>query len=37
MRLRSSLARQLLWFLGLWAAGVASVTAVGLVIKLVLR
>lgn len=28
-----SLGRKLLWFAGLWLAGVASVTLVGLVIK----
>jgi hypothetical protein len=35
--MRSSLSRQLLWFVGLWAAGVASVTAVGLVIRMFLH
>jgi hypothetical protein len=34
---RSPLARQWLWFVGLWAAGVASVALVGLIIRLVLR
>ena len=29
--------KKLLWFAGLWLAGVASVAAVGLVIKLMLR
>ncbi|MGZ2374795.1 hypothetical protein ACVJMZ_001626 [Sinorhizobium medicae] len=28
--------RKLLWFVGLWAAGVATVTIVGLAIKLAL-
>jgi hypothetical protein len=28
--------RRLLWFVGLWIAGVATVTAVGLVIKFAL-
>ncbi len=28
--------RKALWFVGLWVAGVATVTAVGLVIRLVL-
>ncbi len=30
------LARKLLWFVGLWAAGVVAVSIVGLAIKLVL-
>lgn len=30
------LSRQLLWFVGLWVAGVLAVTAVGLVIRLFL-
>jgi len=30
-------ARQWLWFVGLWAAGVASVILLGLIIKLALR
>jgi hypothetical protein len=30
-------ARRLLWFIGLWLAGVLSVTAIGLVIRLFLR
>ena len=29
-------ARRLLWFVGLWAAGVVSVTLLGLAIRLVL-
>jgi hypothetical protein len=37
MRSLSPVARQWLWFVGLWAAGVASVTLVGLIIKLALR
>jgi len=28
--------RKALWFVGLWAAGVATVTAVGVIIRLVL-
>lgn len=28
--------RQWLWFVGLWLAGVAAITAVGLLIRLVL-
>jgi hypothetical protein len=28
--------RRALWFVGLWAAGVATVTAVGLLIRLIL-
>lgn len=28
--------KQLLWFVGLWAAGVATVTVVGLIIKFAL-
>ncbi|HEY9536635.1 MAG TPA: DUF2474 family protein [Kiloniellaceae bacterium] len=31
-----SLPRRLLWFAGLWAAGVLAVAAVGLLIKLAL-
>lgn len=31
------LARRLLWFVGLWAAGVASVGAVSLVIRMWLK
>ena len=34
---RPALARRLLWFVGLWLAGVAAVAAVGLVIKLMLK
>jgi len=37
MRGLTPMARQWLWFIGLWAAGVASVTLVGLIIKLALR
>lgn len=33
---RSTLARQLIWFVALWAAGVSAVTLVGLAIRLVL-
>jgi hypothetical protein len=32
----SSLPRRLVWFVGLWAAGVAAILAVGLLIKLAL-
>ena len=32
----SSLPRRLAWFVGLWAAGVAVILAVGLLIKLAL-
>ena len=32
----SSVPRRLLWFVGYWLAGVLTVTAVGLVIKLAL-
>jgi hypothetical protein len=32
-----SLARRLLWFVGLWAAGVLSVGAVALLIRMWLR
>ena len=32
-----ALARRLLWFVALWAAGVAAVTVVGLIIKLMLK
>lgn len=28
-----SLANRLLWFVGLWAAGVGTITVVGLIIK----
>lgn len=28
-----SLANRLLWFIGLWAAGVGAITVVGLIIK----
>jgi hypothetical protein len=34
---RTDLGRRLLWFVGLWMAGVAAVTVVGLVIKLMLK
>jgi len=34
---RPALASRLLWFVGLWLAGVAAVAAVGLVIKLMLK
>lgn len=30
-------ASRLLWFVGLWAAGVGTITVVGLIIKLWLR
>ena len=33
----SSTARRLLWFAGLWLAGVLAVSAVGLVIKFMLE
>jgi len=33
----SPLARQLLWFVGLWMAGVTTVGVVGLAIKIVLK
>lgn len=32
----SALGRRLLWFVGLWLAGVAAMSVVGLAIKLVL-
>jgi|GEM_PF-568068 len=34
---RPPLARRLLWFAGLWAAGVGSVALVGFLIKLALK
>ena len=34
---RPALARRLLWFVALWVAGVAAVTVVGLIIKLMLK
>jgi hypothetical protein len=34
---RPALARRLLWFVGLWIAGVAAISAVGLIIKLMLK
>ncbi len=37
MRASSVRLRQWLWFVGLWAAGVASVACVGLIIRLFLR
>jgi hypothetical protein len=37
MRSLPPVARQWLWFVGLWAAGVASVILLGLIIKLALR
>jgi hypothetical protein len=36
MEKRQTLSR-LLWFVGLWAAGVATITVVGLIIKFWLR
>jgi hypothetical protein len=36
LRHADGLGRKLLWFVGLWLAGVAAVSAVGLAIKLVL-
>ncbi|RKE83852.1 hypothetical protein DFO46_0610 [Rhizobium sp. AG855] len=34
---KRELASRLLWFVGLWAAGVLSITVVGLIIKFWLR
>jgi hypothetical protein len=34
---RPPLGRRLLWFIGLWVAGVGAVVLVGLVIKLMLK
>lgn len=37
MAARSSFARRLAWFIGLWLAGVAAVTVVGLIIRFALH
>lgn len=37
MEERPALASRLVWFVGLWVAGVAAISAVGLIIKLMLK